>query len=277
MKKIFYLLSLIVFFTSCSEYQNVLKQKEIKPKFDLANRFYEEGLKDDKKSKLTKSIKLYEQILPTLQGKPQAQIILYNIANAYYNVGDYLLSGYKFDRFAKAYPTSQKLEEAIFKSSDSYYQSSPPYSLDQTETVKAIDKLQIYIDQFPDGQFFDEANAKLQELRLKIEKKYYEIAKQYHYTYRYKAAISDFDNYLIKYPGSAYKEKAYYYRFESAYLLAINSFAYLVAERLEDAKRYYEDYYERYPKGEFIEQANAYLDDIKTRLSTINETNTEQQ
>lgn len=277
MKNIFYLLSIVLLFTSCSEYQKVLKQKDIKPKFDMANQFYDEGLKEKKNSKLTKAIKLYEQILPSLQGKPQAQIILYNIANAYYNVGDYLLSGFKFERFAKAYPTSQKLEEAVFKSSDSYYQSSPNYSLDQTETLKAIDKLQIYIDQFPDGQYFDQANDKLQELRLKIERKYYEVAKQYHFTYRYKAAISDFDNYLVNYPGSAYKEKAYYYKFESAYLLAINSFAYLVAERLEDAKKYYQDYIERYPEGEFKEQANNYAEDIDIRLQSIEENITEPQ
>lgn len=276
MKKIFYLFTALLLFASCSEYQKVIKQKDIKPKFDLANQLYEEGLKEDKNSKLTKAIKLYEQILPTLQGKPQAQIILYNIANAYYNVEDYLLSGFKFERFAKAYPTSQKVEEALFKSSDSYYQSSPKYSLDQTETLKAIDKLQVYIDQYPDGQYFEEANMKLQELRQKIEKKYYEIAKQYHLTYRYKAAISDFDNYLVNYPGSAFKEKAYYYKFESAYLLAINSFAYLVEERLEEAKGYYEDYQERYPEGEFIEQADTYADDIENRLVNLKENITEQ-
>ena len=277
MKNIFYLFSAIFLFASCSEYQKVLKQKDIKPKFDMANRFYEEGLKEDKDSKLTKAIKLYEQILPGLQGKPQSQIISYNIANAYYNVEDYLIAGYKFERFAKAYPTSQKLEEAVFKSSDSYYQSSPPYSLDQSETLKAMDKLQVYINEYPEGQFFDEANLKLQELRLKIEKKYYEIAKQYHYTTRYKAAISDFDNYLVKYPGSAYKEKAYFYKLESAYILAINSFAYLVAERLQDAKVYYEDYSERFPEGEFIEQANTYMDDIENRLENIKENIVEQQ
>jgi outer membrane protein assembly factor BamD len=277
MKNIFYLFSVVFLFTSCSEYQKVLKQKDIKPKFDMANLFYEEGLKEDKDSKLTKAIKLYEQILPGLQGKPQAQIISYNIANAYYNVEDYLLAGYKFERFSKAYPTSQKLEEAIFKSSDSYYESSPSYSLDQSETLKAMDKLQVYIDQYPDGQFFDEANLKLQELRLKIEKKYYEVAKQYHYTTRYKAAISDFDNYLVKYPGSAYKEKAYFYKLESAYMLAINSFAYLIEERLQDAKVCYEDYSERFPEGEFIEQANTYLDDIENRLKNIKENIVEQQ
>lgn len=276
MKKINYILFALILLTSCSHYQKVLKQKEIKPKFDLANTFYEEGLKEDKKNKLVKAIKLYEQILPTLQGKPQSQIVQYNIANAHYNIGDFLISGYKFERFIKAFPTSQKIEEASYKNAESYYRLSPRYSLDQIDTHKAINKLQYYIDQYPDGQYFDEANTKLQELETKIEKKYYEIAKQYHHTLRYKSAIHDFDNYLVKYPGSAFKEKAYYYKYESAYLLAINSFEYLMEERLGNALTYYDDYSERYPEGEFIEQAQTYADDIQVRLTEMKAKNTEQ-
>ncbi|MGX1024780.1 outer membrane protein assembly factor BamD [Psychroflexus sp. MBR-150] len=277
MKQFIYILTAFVLLTSCSEYQKVLKKKEIKPKFDLANRLYEQGLKDGKKSKLTKAIKLYEQVLPSLQGKPQAEIVQFNTANAYYSVGDYLISGYKFERFAKAFPTSQKVEEAMFKSAESYYNESPRYSLDQSDTHKAIDKLQIYINEYPDGQYFVEANAKLQELRYKLEKKFYEIAKQYHHTYQYKAAINDFDNYLVNYPGSAFKEQTYYYKFESAYLLAIKSFEYLMEERLETALSYFDDYKVRFPEGEFIKQAQEYADDAEVRLTELKAKNTQQQ
>ena len=113
-------------------------------------------------------------------------------------------------------------------------------------------------------------------METKIERKYYEVAKQYHHTTRYKSAIYDFDNYLVEYPGSAYKEQAYYYKFESAYLLAINSFEYLMEERFDDALAYFDDYKERYPEGEFIEQAKLYVDDIKVRQTELNTNNIEQ-
>jgi len=277
MKKIFHLLLLIILVSSCGEYQKVLKQGDLKPKFDMANKMYSEGIAEKKNSKLLKAVKLYEQIEPTLQGKPQAQIVQFNLANAYYNAGDYLISAYKFERFTKAYPNSQKLEESFFKSAESFYHESPKYSLDQSDTERAIAKLQVYINEYPEGEYFDKANEYLKELRYKIEKKYYEVAKQYHYTYRYKAAISDFDNYLVNYPGSAFKEQAYYYKFESAYLLAINSFEYLIAERLEVAKDYYEDYIERYSEGEFTELANEYKEDIDERLIQMETINTIQQ
>jgi outer membrane protein assembly factor BamD len=82
---------------------------------------------------------------------------------------------------------------------------------------------------------------------------------------------------LVNYPGSAYKEKVYFYKFESEYLLAINSFAYLVEDRLQDANTYYQDYVERYPEGEFIDLANSYAEDIEKRLANMEETTTEQQ
>ena len=274
MKKLFYISCAVLFFASCSEYQKVLKKPDLKPKFDMANTLYVEGIEEDKNSKLNKAIKLYTQIEPTLQGKPQAQIVQFNLANANYHAGIYLISAYKFERFTKAYPNSQKLEEASFKSAESFYFQSPVYSLDQTDTDRAIAKLQAYINDFPDGEYFDKANEYLKELRYKIEEKYYQIAKQYHFTYRYKAAISDFDNYLINYPGSAFKEKAYYYKFESAYLLAINSFDYLIEERLTEANVYYEDYMEKFPEGEFVEIANEYKADSDERLIEIRNINT---
>jgi outer membrane protein assembly factor BamD len=254
-----------------------MKQKEIKPKFDMANALYAEGVEDEKSSKLNKAIRLYEQIEAQLQGKPQAQIVQFNLANALYHAKYYSLSAAKFERFRKAYPSSQKVEEAYFKSAECLYQESPVYSLDQADTNAAIFRLQAYINDYPEGEYFDKANEYLRELRLKLEKKYYEIAKQYHFTYQYKAAISDFDNYLINYPGSAFKEKAFYYKFESAYLLAINSFQYLVEERLEEASTYYDDYIERYPEGEFAEQINTYKQDIDDRLTEINNNKIVQQ
>lgn len=277
MKKYFYIIPLLFAALSCSEYQKVLKDTEMKPKFDMANALYAEGIEDEKNSKLNKAIKLYEQIEAQLQGKPQAQIVQFNMANAMYHAQFYSLSSAKFERFRKAYPTSQKVEEAFFKSAECLYQESPVYSLDQSDTDGAIFRLQSYINEYPEGQYFDKANTYLQELRYKLEKKYYEVAKQYHFTFQYKAAISDFDNYLINYPGSAFKEKAYYYKFDSAYLLAINSFQYLVEERLETALTYYEDYIERYPDGEFAEQIKASKQDIDERLSDIETYKTLQQ
>lgn len=266
MKYLFSLLSALVLLTSCSEYQKVLKNEEVAPKYDMAVKLYEQGLETGKSKYFTKSIKLLEQILPQYKGKPQGQGLSYMEANAYYENGDFFTSGYLFERFAQSYPTSERVEQAVFKSAKSYYNVSPVYSKDQSQSKKALVKLQVYIDTFPDGEFFTEANELVLKIRDKLDKKYYEIAKQYHHTERYKAAIEALDNYILDYPGTPYKEKAYFYKQESAYILAINSLKSLMDERLRVAKVYAEDYLRYYPDGEFAEQTQTYLNDINERL-----------
>ncbi len=252
---------------SCSEYQKALKSKEIEPKYKVGSELYEKGLETKKDKYFKKSIRLFEQILPQYQGKPQGQLIAFKIANAYYKLGDHIVASYKFKRFVNSYPASTKVEEAFFKSAKSLYELSPRYSLDQKETRDAVDRLQSYINKYQDGKYFDKANQLLAELQDKLEKKRYEIAKQYHHRERYKAAIESFDNFLIDFPGAKLKEKALFYKFESAYLLAINSIPRKIKPRLEDALQVYEKYREAADEPSLIEKAKNYKKDIDNRLN----------
>lgn len=260
MKRLLYLLVVVLFFGSCSEYQKVSKGKDLAAKYKLAEELYK-----DKKYK--KALRLFEQIVPKYRGKPQAERIMYYYANTYYQLEDYYLSGYQFERYAKSYPKSEKNEEAAYKAAKSYYYLSPRYSLDQEETTKALEKLQAFINTYPESERLEEANVLVAELRDKKEKKAYEIAKQYHHRENYKVAISAFDNYLVDYPGSSFREKVLYYKLESEYLLAVGSYSDLVEDRLHIAQGYYNNYKKYYKTdGEYIEKAEEIGQDIKTRL-----------
>ena len=261
---IFFTLGIIL---SCSEYQEALKSEEIEPKYKVGSDLYEKGLETNKNKYLKKSIRLFEQILPQYQGKPQGQLIAFKIANAYYTIGDHIISSYKFKRFVSSYPNSTKVEEAYFKSAKSLYELSPRYSKDQKETRKAIDRLQSYINKYQNGKYFDQSNKLLAQLQDKLEKKRYEIAKQYHHRERYKAAIESFDNFLIEFPGADLKGNALFYKFESAYILAINSIPTKVKPRLKDALKTYERYMEEIENPNFKDKANEYKQDIENRLN----------
>ncbi|MDR6300323.1 outer membrane protein assembly factor BamD [Mesonia maritima] len=261
------LIALII--SSCSPYQKVLKNEEIKPKYEMAVKLYEEGLETGKNNRFKKTLQLLEQILPQYRGTPQGEKISFIYADSYYQLEDYFDAGYQFERFTKAYPTSEKAGEAAFKSAKSYYYVSPRYSLDQTETYKGIEKLQDYITRYPDGENVAEANTLLSELREKLEKKAFEIARQYYHIEDYKASIAAMDNFIESYPGSKYIESAYFHKLDAAYLLAINSYQYLVEERLETASEYYEDYEKYYAEGEFSTKASEISADINQRLKNF--------
>lgn len=267
MKNLFILCFVATAFASCSEYQKVLKSSEDNPKYEMAVQLYEKGVQTNKDRFFKKSLRLQEQIITKYRGKAQGQKLSFLYADTYFQLRDFFTAAYQFERFVKAYPESEKVEEALFKSAKCYYEVSPRYSLDQIDTEKGIVKFQTYLDQFLEGEFYAKANKMAQELQTKLEKKAYEIAKQYHHTLHYKAAIEAMDNFVLDYPGSVFREKAYYYKFESAYLLAIHSYDYLVQERLESALDYYAKYIKYYPQGEFSEQAKEHYQDIQTRLT----------
>ena len=68
-----------------------------------------------------------------------------------------------------------------------------------------------------------EANVMIKELDFKLEKKAFEIAKQYNKISDYKASIKSFNNFLLDFPGSKLRKEALFQRFDSAYNLAILS------------------------------------------------------
>ena len=269
MKKGLLFLGMLAVMLSCSEYQDVLKNDDTAKKYAMAEELYEEGKAEESKKTLRKSMRLLEQIEPELRGKPQGQRVVYLLADTYYQLGDYILAGFKFNTFTQLYPDSEKAEEAAFKKAASYYYQSPRFNLDQTETKKGIDELQAYLDVYPDGEHSEKANEMATELRIKLEKKAYEIAKQYHTTQYYKAAIASFTNFLADYPGSPFREQAYYYRFDSAYQLAVNSYLQLMEERLNEASELSESYKRYYPEGEYLPQLEASLEDVNARLQNF--------
>ena len=163
---------LLIFLFGCSDYQKALKLEDLGNKNRIALALYEEG-------KYRKAEQLFEQLKELYRGKPQAERVIFFYANSMLETKKYILAAYEFETFVKSYPNSQKIDEAYFLMAYSYYMVSPNFSLDQSDTLIALDKLQEFIDKYPQSERMDNANEMVEELRIKTEKKGFEIAKQY--------------------------------------------------------------------------------------------------
>ena len=265
MKKSILLLLFVIVISSCGEYQKMLKNPDSGLKYAMVENLYNKG-------KYKKALKLMEQVVPVYRGKPQAEKLMFMYSNTYYQLEDYYLSGYQFERFTVSYPKSDSIELASYKSASSYYQLSPRYSLDQTDTYIGLEKLQAFIDTYPDSEYRKVANMKVNELILKLQKKDIEIAFQYLKTGQalnsYKSAIAAFENFISDHPGSIYRIDAYFWRFQAAYELALQSVPQKVDERLIKASEYYADFVKYFSESELLEQANEMIIDIEIRLGT---------
>jgi len=260
MKQTLLTLLISTIFLSCGEYQKAINGDDISTKFSLGTSLYDDG-------KFTKANRLFEQIVPKYRGKPQAQKLMFMHAMCFYETKDYRTSNYRMEKFVNTYPNSEKNEEIAFLGAKSYYFMSPVFSKDQTDTKIAIDKLQLFINTFPDSDYIADANSLIFELDYKLEYKVYNTALQYNTLNDHEAAIKSFNNFVVEFPGSALREKVLYYKFDSAYKLAVNSVNYKMQDRVDDAITYYNSFLKYYNESEFIE-------DLKLKFEELNKLKT---
>ena len=258
--------SLLIF--SCGEYQKVLNQGSIEEQYKMAVKLYET-------KKYAKALRLFEKITPAYRGKPQMERIQFMVAQSNFNEERYNLAGYYFDRFTKNYAKSSKREEASFLSAYSYKLASPEFSKDPTDTNKALEAFQSFIATYPISDKIDEANKHYKDLRYKLQKKYFEIAKTYYTTAdydlrNYKAAIQAFDNLLSDYLGSEFKEEALLYRLKSAHDFVLKSTDRRKPERIKDAIEAYDKLKRNFPESKYIEDSNEMLATLQKEEVRIN-------
>jgi outer membrane protein assembly factor BamD len=264
------LLVLCAMLFSCGEYQKVLNKGSEEDQYKMAVKLYES-------QKYSKALRLFEKITPHYRGKPQMERIQFMVAQSNFNEKSYTTAGYYFDRFANNYPKSSKKEEASFLSAYSYKLASPVFSIDPTDTNKALEDFQGFINAYPDSEKIPEANKHYAELRVKLQQKYFEIAKTYYRTAdydlrNYKAAIQAFDNLLSDYLGSEFKEEALFYRLKAAHDFVLKSFDRRKLERIKDAMGAYDKLKRNFPESKFMEDSNemlATLQKEQTRLDAL--------
>ena len=157
---------------------------------------YAEAEKQYKAKKYRKAVKLFEQIASEYSGKPQGERLYFLQGDAYYQMKQYSLATYPFERLQKIYPRSAKAVEAAFLEAKSLYMQVPTYSVDQTYTYQALEKLQYFMDRYSDSDYAKEANELILNLLTQLQKKEFEIAKQYDLIRDYQAAMKSLDNFF---------------------------------------------------------------------------------
>ena len=267
-KNLAYLLVLSLLLYSCGEYQKVLNKGSVDEQYKMATKMYES-------KKYNKALRLFEKITPAYRGKPQMERIQFMVAQSNFNEKNYSIAGYYFDRFTKNYSKSSKKEDAAFLSADSYKLASPVFSKDPTDTNKALEAFQSFINTYPDSPKLEEANKHYQEIRYKLQEKYFQIAKTYYRTAdydmrNYKAAIQAFDNLLSDYLGSEFKEEALYYRLKCAHDFVLKSTDRRKSERIKDAIEAYEKLKRNFPETKYLEDSNNMLATLQKEEVRVN-------
>lgn len=262
--KVLGLFLLIIVISACSEYSKVLKSGDNTRKKDYALQMYEE-------EEWIKSVTLLEEVIPYYKLTPDGEKLYYYYCMANYYIGDYYLAGYYFKRFIRQFPASKHTEEAQFLSALCAVNNSPDYKLDQTETLNALDELQIFVDLYPNSSRIDTCNKIMDRLNGKLELKTYENSMLYFKTENYKAAVVAFKGMLEKYPETKYKEELMFYIVKSGYLLAINSIESKKKERLEETLKSYRTFVAAFPESDWLGEAEDIMKKTEKVLTDFTE------
>ena len=232
----------------CDGYQKVLKSTDLDYKLEKAIEYYED-------EKYAKAFPIFDELLTLYRGTSKAQDVYYYYAMTQFQLQDYLLAAYHFKTFYQTFPGHPFADEAAFMVGFCYYKESPTFSLDQGNTYKAINELQLYINTHPHSSHIEECNQIIDEMRGKLERKSFEIAKQYWHTENYKAAVEALSGTLNSFPDTPFREEAMFLKLDASFKLAKNSIVSLQAQRLKQTLTAYYELIAAFPETEYKKQA----------------------
>src|ERR1700748_1318569 len=183
-----------------------------------------EGRKLYDKKEYAKALGLFETLVTTFRGREGAEDLFYYYAMCNYMLKDYTAAAYSFKQFADTYPSNAHAEECRYLTAYCYYLDAPNPNLDQENTLKAIDRLQLFINLYPKADKVAEANKLIQELHERLETKAYNNAKLYYILKEYQSAVIAMNNALRDYPDTKYAEELEYLIVKSQYMYASHSY-----------------------------------------------------
>lgn len=256
-RRLLYIL-LIPLLCSCGEYQKALKSTDTDYKFEFAKKAFEQG-------KYVQASTLLKDVINVLRGSDKAEQALYLLGLSEYENKDYITSGAYFKSYYTRYPKGKYTELARFYSGYGYYLDSPDPQLDQSDTYKAIEELQAFLDYFPKSDKVSIAQQAIFELQDKLTLKqlqnaqlYYNLGNYMGYN-NYESAVVVARNAIKDYPYSKYKEELEFLILKSKYQEASISIEEKKTDRFREVIDEYYSFVNNYPDSKNRQEAENIL------------------
>lgn len=243
---------LCMLFAACSGYERVRKSNDVNYKLSKANEFYD-------KKKYQQANSLYYDLIPVMKNTKNYEQLYYRYAYSFWHMKDYLSSSYHFKNFVDFFPNSKDAEEMEYMAAVSLFKMSPAPSLDPTNTMKALEAMQSFINTRPESKHIAEANKYVDLARKKLEEKEAGSAKLYYDIGQFKAASIAYKTVMRNYPESPSSDYYQYMIVRSWYNYAKASIPGKQEERYASTISAYQDFVDTYPKSTYLRDAEKYF------------------
>ena len=282
MKK-FIVIALIAgaFFSSCGEFNKILKYADYEYKYEAAKSYFGNG-------QFTKAASLLEEVVTILKGTSNGEESLYMLAMAYYNQKDYITASHYFSNYYNTYPRGIYTELARYYSGKALFLETPEPRLDQSSTYKAIQELQMFMEYFPNSKYKTESQLMIFSLQDKLVMKDYLSAKLYYNlgTYignastttdgkingnNYLACITTAQNALKDYPYTTMREEISILLLRAKYKLGTESVEEKKEERMREAIDEYYAFKNEFPESKYTKEVESIYKNASKYVKELND------
>lgn len=247
-----YILVALLTLSACNGYEKVLKSSDVNYKLTKANEYYD-------KKHYVQANELYRDLLPVMKGTRNFEPLYYRYAYSFYYMKDYFNASYHFKNFVDFFPSSKDAEECEYMHALCLFKESPKPSLEQTNTIKAMEALQTFINIHPNSPRVAEANQYIENGRKKLEEKEAGAAKLYYNIGQHKAASIAYKSVIRSYPESPNGDLYQLMIVKSLYNYARRSITEKQEERFANVVTAYREMSESYPSSQYLKEAASYF------------------
>ena len=249
---IIFIISLSLLASSCSKYSKVLKSKDYDYKLRMAEQYYA-------KQKYRQALTLFEELFPIYKGSPQFEDLYYKYAYCHYYNLDYMGAENLFKGFLEVFSNSPKAEEVEYLQAYCYYKQSPKPELDQTNTIRAMNMMQVFINTHPGSARNKEAEQIIETCARKLETKEEASARLYFDIGHFRAAALAYGTLINNYPDSPKADEYKLMSIKAYYMYASMSIEEKQGERYEKVVLEVQDFQDRFPDSKLLKDAERYL------------------
>ena len=150
----------------------------------------------------------FQTVVESYSGSDLVDDAQFMLAEARFMSEDYILAAFEYERVYADYPTSNYAPEAQYKKAVCYSMESPIPSLDQENTLLAIDEFLRFLDNYPASTLYEDAQKRIAELTEKLAKKEFDIAEFYLKSKAYDSAKIYYESVIIEYARTTWALRA---------------------------------------------------------------------
>ena len=242
-------LFLIRVFIVCCGNKNIHVEEDLSPRFDKAMEYFDRG-------KFPRARDEFDYIIMTDPGSKIANESQYYMAEALFRMKEYSEASISFDRYVRFSPDYTKIEKARYRICECAILSSNTYQREQSQTHRALEQLQMFIEDFPASDLVIDAENCILELRIKLAQKDFEVGRMYLKLEEYESALIYFRSVLNNYYDTSIADDA---------RIGI-IFTHILNENRQGARSYFNAEKNKFVNQEKYREAESLLVDTETGL-----------